>query len=294
MTGVPSRHPVVNATLWMMGALLSFMGMAIGGREASMEIGTFEILFLRSLIGLFIVCGLLCWSGWGQLRTPVLRLHVVRNLFHFGGQFGWFYGIAFISLAEVFAIEFTVPIWTAILAVYLLGEPLTKTRVLAVALGFIGMLIILRPGASVFDPVSLVVLAGAIGYAVSHTLTRRLALRDTPLTILFYMTIIQLPLALFPAIGDWVWPSQTVWSWLVILGITSLSAHYCMARALALVDATVVVSMDFLRLPLIAIVGFVFYAEPLNWFVMLGAFVMLLGNYLNIEAEKRKSRGELK
>lgn len=283
-----TRHPVVIATLWMAGALFSFVGMAIGGREASYELGTVGILFFRSLIGLFIVATLLSCTGWGQVRTRRPWLHIVRNLVHFGGQFGWFYGIAFISLAEVFAIEFTVPVWTALLAMILLGERLTRIRLLAVLLGVAGMLIILRPGITVVNPVSLVVLAGAIGYALSHTLTRKLALEDTPLAILFYMTVVQLPLAFVPALGEWVWPSLTTWPWLVILGITALSAHYCMARALALVDATVVVSMDFLRLPLITIVGFVFYAEPLNWFVLLGALVMLTGNYLNIRAEKQK------
>lgn len=282
------RHPIIIATLWMMGALLSFMTMAIGGREASAELGTFQILFFRSLVGLLVVLLLLQRTGWGQVRSKKPGLQVCRNLFHFGGQFGWFYGIAFISLAEVFAIEFTVPIWTAVLSTFLLGERITPVRIAAIALGVAGMLVILRPGMGVVSPVSLVVLAGAVGYAVSHTLTRKLAQADPPLTILFYMTVLQLPMALLPALGDWVTPSLSVWPWLVVLGITALSAHYCMTRALQLADATVVVAMDFLRLPLIAVVGFVFYAEPLNWFVLSGALIMVTGTFINIKAEQRK------
>ena len=272
----------------MVGALFSFMAMAISGRELSFELGTFEILFFRSLIGLLVISILLFRSGWRQILTQSFGVHVIRNIAHFGGQFGWFYGIALISLAEVFAIEFTVPVWTAVLATFLLGERLTKTRVIAIGLGFLGMLIILRPGLGVVSPVSLIVLAGALGYAISHTLTRKLALRDTPLTILFYMTVIQLPLALIPSLGTWVTPSLSAWPWLFVVGVTALSAHYCLARALALADAAVVVAMDFLRLPLIALVGFIFYSEPLNWFVLSGALVMLIGTYVNIQGEKTK------
>ncbi len=274
----------------MMGTLLSFMAMAIGGRELSTELGTFEILFFRSLIGLFIVGALLAQSGWRQILSKRLGLHTVRNLVHFGGQFGWFYGIALIPLAEVFAIEFTVPVWTAILAPLLFSERLTRGRITATVLGFIGMLIILRPGIAVINPAALAVLGGAIGYALSHTLTRRLALVDTPLCVLFYMTVIQLPLGLIPTLSDWVTPSIAMWPWLFAVGITALSAHYCMMRALALADATVVVPLDFLRLPLIALVGFLFYGEASDWFVLGGAVVMLVGNLISIRAEQTTSK----
>ncbi len=281
-----TQHPVILATLWMMGALISFMTMAIGGRELSNQLSTFEILFFRSLIGLAIICFILYRSGWRQILTKRIGLHSVRNLAHFGGQFGWFYGIGLIPLAEVFAIEFTLPVWTAVLSAILLGERLTNPRLIAIGFGFAGMLIILRPGLAIINPASLAVLVSAICLALSHTLTRKLVLTDTPFTILFYMTAIQLPLGLFPALGAWVTPPLAMWPWLFVVGVTALSAHFCMAHALALADATVVVPMDFLRLPLIAMVGFVFYLEPLNWYVMLGATVMFIGNFVNIRAER--------
>ena len=270
------RHPAVRASFWMMGALTSFMAMAVSGRELSTELGTFQILFVRSAIGLVIVSVLILNSGGGQIRTPIPGQHLVRNLAHFAGQFGWFYGIAYLSLAEVFAIEFTVPIWTAILATYLLGERMTRARLSAVVFGVAGMLIILRPG--------LVPLT-------TPTLVRRLALVDPPLTILFYMSIIQLPMSLLPALNAWVNPSPALWPWLLVVGVTGLSAHYCMARALKLADATVVVPMDFMRLPLIALVGFLVYGEPLNIYVLAGAAVMLIGNLINVRAEQRPVKG---
>jgi drug/metabolite transporter (DMT)-like permease len=283
------RHPVVTATLWMMGALVSFMAMAIGGREmAAARMSTFEILLFRSLVGLVIVSVLLARSGWGQISVQRFGLHFARNAAHFGGQFGWFYGIAMIPLAEVFAIEFTTPMWTAIIAALLLGERMNRSRLLAIVFGIAGMLIILRPGLAVIHPASLAVLGAAACYALSYVLTRKLAHTESALAILFYMTAIQLPLALIPALAQWVAPPPALWPWLLVVGATGLSAHYCLTRALRLADATVVVPMDFLRLPLIAAAGFLFYGETLDWLVFAGAAVMVAGNLANILSERAR------
>ena len=274
----------------MSGTLVSFMAMAIGGRELSAQLSTFQILFFRSIIGLLIV-GFLLWRGnWRQILTKHLRIHILRNISHFGGQFGWFYGIAYIPLAVVFALEFTVPVWTAVLATILLREQITGARVTAIIFGVAGVILILRPGLAVISPASLAVLGSAFCYALSHTLTRRLALVDTPLTILFYMTVIQLPLGFFTSIFDWTTPTLEMLPWIIVVGAAALSGHYCMARALAIADAIVVVPLDFLRLPLIAAVGFLFYGESLDWFVLAGGVVMFSGNFLNIQAEKKRIR----
>ena len=270
----------------MSGTLVSFMAMAIGGRQLSGELTTFQILFFRSIIGLLIISFLLWRSNWQQIFTRHFRIHALRNIAHFGGQFGWFYGIAYIPLAEVFALEFTVPVWTAVLATLLLGEQITRARLTAIAFGVIGVILILRPGMAVLNPASLAVLGSALGYALSHTLTRRLALVDTPLTILFYMTLIQLPLGFVTSVFDWNTPSAAMLPWIIVVGVTALSGHYCMARALALADAIVVVPMDFLRLPLIAGIGVAVYGEPLDWLVLAGGSLMFTGNIVNIRAER--------
>jgi len=269
----------------MSGALLSFVAMALGGRETAAELSTFQILFFRSVVGLVLIVILLTRSGWGQIKTPPFGLHLMRNLAHFAGQYGWFFGIAYISLAEVFAIEFTVPVWTAIAAWFLLGEKLTTTRITAIALGIIGILIILRPGMGLISIAAMAVLGGAFGYAISHTLTKKLTFNNTPLSILFYMALIQLPLGFIPSLNNWVWPSAYAWLWLVVLGVTAMSAHYCMARALKLADATVVVPMDFMRLPLIALLGYLFYNESIDIWLLIGATVIVAGTLVNIRGE---------
>ena len=283
------NHAVI-AAFWMSGTLVSFMAMAIGGRELSAQLNTFQILFFRSIVGFLIVGFCLWFSNWRQIFSKNIQVQILRNISHFGGQFGWFYGIAFIPLAEVFALEFTVPVWTAVLASVLLKEQITRSRIAAIVFGVVGVFLILRPGLAAIRPASLAVLGGAFGYALSHTLTRKLALVDRPLTILFYMTGIQLPIGFVTSISDWTIPSLAMLPWVIVVGVAALSGHYCMTRALTIADAIVVVPLDFLRLPLIASVGFLFYGESLDWLVLAGGVVMFTGNCLNIQAEKKRTQ----
>jgi drug/metabolite transporter (DMT)-like permease len=276
--------PVIRAALWMSGALVSFAAMAIAGRQLSAELTTFQILCFRSLVGMVVVLALFQRSGWVLVKTRVFGTHLLRNIAHFGGQYGWFYGIAFIPLSEVFAIEFTVPIWTAILAAVFLGERMNRQRILAIALGFVGILVILRPGMAVVSVPALAVLGGALCYAISHVFTKRLSGTEKPLTILFYMTVIQLPLGFVPAVPHWVWPSAALCPWVGIVAVTALSAHYCLTRAFQLADATVVIAVDFLRLPLIAMVGFLFYHETVEIWVFVGALIVCAATWLNLRS----------
>lgn len=278
---------IVIAGLWMVGALFSFLSMAIAGRELSAELNTFQILFFRSAIGLVIISAILSRFGWHQIKTRQGLLHVVRNSAHYVGQFGWFYAISVIPLAQVFAIEFTIPIWSALLAPFVLSERVTATRGLVIAIGFTGILIILRPGMVPMELGAVSALIAAIGYALSHTLTKKITRTDTPLAVIFYMTVIQLPMGAVPSFLEWTTPSMAMWPWLVLVGATALSAHYCMARAFAHADAMVVVPMDFLRLPMVALLGLFFYGEPLDPWVLAGAAVIFAAIFINIMTERR-------
>ena len=278
---------ITLSVLWMSGALVSFLSMAVAGRELSAELNTFQILFIRSAIGLLIIVVILSRTGWHQIRTDRLPTHFLRNTIHYIAQFGWFYAIALIPLAQVFAIEFTMPIWTALLAPFLLGERVTPVRLAVIGIGFVGILVILRPGMVPFEIGALSALIAAIGYAFSHTLTKKLTATDTPLAVIFYMTVIQLPMGAIPSFIDWTAPSIAMWPWLILVGITGLSAHYCMARAFAHADAIVVVPMDFLRLPLVALIGLLFYGEPLDHWVLVGAAIIFAGIIINVVTERK-------
>ena len=282
--------PLTRATLWMLGAIVSLSTMAISGRELSSELTTFQILFFRSLASFVLMVLLLSRAGWGHILTRYFHIHLIRNLAHFGGQYGWFYGIALIPLAEVFALEFTMPIWTALLAAAMLGERISKQRIVAIVIGFAGVLVMLRPGFAVVSPVALVVLAAALAFGFAHTMTKRLAATDSPLAILFWTAAVQMPLAFLPALTEWAWPSIHLWPWVFAVGAAALSAHYCLARALVLEDAAVVMPIDFLRLPFIAVVGFLFYDESPDFWIFVGAAIVFTGSWLNLRGGPGKGR----
>jgi len=268
--------------MWMVGTVLSFALMGVCGRELSGELTTFQTLFWRSLSGGVAIVPMLFYQGWGHVRTKRPGAQITRNLFNFLGQYGWFYAVGVISLAEVFALEFTTPIWTALLAFVFLKERLTMPRVIAIALGFAGILLITRPGIGEIDPAAFAVLGAAIAYAVSYIMVKSLTATESPLTIVVYMTVVQLPIALAFSVDGWIWPSLSAWPWIALVGLSGLAAHYCMARAFQLADAMLVVPLDFMRLPLIAAVGFMVYGEALNPWVLSGAAVVFAANFLNI------------
>jgi len=280
----------VRGALWMVGALVSFSVMAVSVRELLPAMGSFEILFIRSFVSLLILLFLLPRHGLAALRTRHFGLHVLRNVFHFGGQYAWVYAISLLPLATVFAIEFTMPVWAAVLAMIFLGERLNHGRVVMLVLGVIGVFVMLRPGLAAIQPAALVMLLGAFAYASTMIATKRLAGHDSAYAILFYMAVIQLPLGLVPALPQWVWPGLRDLPWVLALGVVGLSAHYCMTRAFRLADAMVVVPIDFLRLPLIAVEGAVFYGERLELVIMIGAAIIFAGTFYSI---RRESMGRL-
>lgn len=285
--GVPTSA-VLRAALWMVGALTSFLAMAVAARELSAELTTFQVLFWRSAIGVLIMAVILSLKGWHHARTARPGLQILRNVVHFTGQWGWVFGVAHISIAEVFAIEFTMPIWTLLLAALFLGERITRLRSISVLLGFVGILIVLRPGVAEVQMAQLAVLWAAVAFALSaYVITKRLVATDSPLAIIFYMSLIQLPFGFAGSVVDWVWPSGALWIAVAAVGVTGLTAHYCTARALNLADASVVVPMDFMRLPLAFLVGYLLYKQSIDIYVLIGALVIFAGNYINVRGAGR-------
>ncbi|MFL0804627.1 MAG: DMT family transporter [Agarilytica sp.] len=273
----------------MIGALTSFCLMAVGARELSEHIDTFQVLFFRSAIGLPIVLFLIITTeNIKKCSINRIGLHGVRNIFHFAGQYGWFVGIGLLPLAEVFALEFTVPLWTALIALFFLNEKFTAKKLTSIAFGLLGVIVIVQPSIEIINFASFLVLGSAICYAIAHTSTKSLSHTESPLTILLIMCFIQLPIGLCFSLPSWKNPEGIQWLWLVIIGITALSAHYCMTKAMQFTEVTVVVTMDFFRLPMIAIVGVALYSESFKITLIAGALLMLFGNLLNMYTPRRK------
>ena len=280
-----------RASLWMLGAIASFSLMAVAGRELSTQLDTFELMTYRSLIGAALVTGVGAATGRLRLaRTHQFRLHVVRNVFHFTGQNLWFYGVAVIPLAQLFAFEFTTPIWVALLAPLVLGEMMTRTRALAVLLGFLGILVVARPGLSPLGAGHLAAALAALGFAGNVLATKRLSLTEGVWTILFWMTWMQTVFGIVCAgiDGDVALPRANSLGWVVIVGVCGLTAHLCVTSALRRAPASIVSPMDFARLPIIAVVGMIVYDEPLEAAVFAGAALILAGNLLNIRGGRQR------
>lgn len=278
--------------LWMIGSLASFIGMAIASRELADSMSIAQILVIRSLVGLAVVL-ILARHLLPELRQMRdIRLHGMRNLVHFGAQYCWTLGVALMPLAEVFALEFTMPIWVAIFAWAALGERIGRARVLAIAASFLGVLIVLRPGAGIIDPAAFVVLLAAAGYGASAVFVKRLTRSCSPQIIVVWMVLMQLPmgLALLALRGGWVAPGWGDLPWMLLVGITALTAHYTMAQALRVLDASIAIPVDFLRVPLIAVIGWLLYAEPISAAVFVGAVVIFSANFAAMRSEARQRR----
>lgn len=288
-----SSSQLLRVVLWMTGTLLSFSAMAVSIRALAGAFSIFEILTIRSGLGLAIVVAvaLIKPELWRGFALRKLHLHFLRNSTHFVAQYLWAVSLTLLPLATVFALEFTMPAWTTVLAVIFLGERLTGSRIGAVVLGFIGVLIILRPGLDAFQPAALLVLAAAFGYSLSNIATKKLTSTETTFAIVLWMNIMQLP---FGYVGsDPLFFMRIDWGYLpgvLGIGISGLTAHFCLTKALSAGDATVVIPLDFMRLPLIALVGWTFYGEGLDVLVFIGGAVIIAGVLWNLKTETRRGR----
>lgn len=271
----------------MAGWLACMVVMAVAGREATRELGVFQVMELRSLIGLVMLYPVIQANGGIlALRTQHPWQHLGRNLAHYGAQFSWLMALTMIPLAQVISIEFTMPIWTAMLAVAFLGERMGLWKNLAVVLGLVGVAIIVRPFEGSINVGQLIALAASFGFATSVIFVKSLTRRDKVVVILFWMMAIQSVMGLLPALYEWRTPSLYAWGWLLVIAFCGTYSHYCMTHALLHADATVVVPMDFLRVPLAALTGWLVYAERVDLLTVLGAALILGGNLLNLKSAK--------
>ncbi|RWF68615.1 MAG: DMT family transporter [Mesorhizobium sp.] len=280
---------IPRAAFWMALSIASFLTMSVAGRATTAKLNVFHVLELRSVIGLFILLPLVMISGgFAAMRTKRPLAHIARNVVHFVGQAAWLYALTLIPLAVLISIEFTTPIWTAILAVGFLGERLSRPRLAAIVLGLIGVVIIVRPGVGSVDPGHIVVLGAAVCFGISVVLVKSLTRTDSVVSIIFWMLVIQSVLGLIPALYEWRNPPLELWPWILLIAFTGMSSHFCMARALAYADATVISPMDFLRVPLSALIGWLLYHEQIDAFTAGGALLILLGNLLNLQKKASK------
>jgi drug/metabolite transporter (DMT)-like permease len=295
---MPVRHKHLLVLFWMLGSLVSFAGVALSVRGLQNAMTVFEMLAIRNLGGIAILIAMTILAPGPDQVVRMTRpmVHLLRNFAHFGGQALWAWGVTVLPLAMVFAIEFTTPAWVAVFAVLFLKERMTPARSLAIALGFAGVAIILRPGLDAFRPEALAVVLAAVCFGIQIVATKKLTGSNSTWTILLWMNLLQLPMNmaanLIAGHSPWIVGSLSWDIWLPALGIavTGFLAHYCLTNAFRHGDATLVVPIDFLRVPLIALIGWMFYGETPELAVLIGAVVVIGGVAVGLVTEAREKK----
>ena len=282
-----------QAALWMMGSVVSFSLIAVASRNVAHVHDSFEVLMVRSAVGFVLVVMVGAWTGrLHEVTRQRLPGHFLRNIVHFTGQNLWFVALTLIPLAQVFALEFTAPLWIILLSPIFLAERLTAQRLGAAALGFAGILIVTRPGAGSLNLGVLAAAGAAVCFAAVSIMTKRLTRGISVIGILFWLTLMQFCFGLIASgyDGHITWPTAQTLPWLALIGVCGVAAHLSLTSALALAPAGFVAPIDFLRLPLIAVIGAIFFAEPFDPYVLTGGAVIFAGILLNLRAQFRPTR----
>jgi len=270
----------------MVGGVFCLTSMAVAGKEISLQIDTFEILFFRSVIGVSIILFFLIKKDLlREINLKEIKTHLKRNIAHFTGQNLWLYSLASITLAEVTSLEFTMPIWIVLFSFLMLDERLNKYKILSVLIGFIGVLITVRPDVESINLGIIAAAVSAVAFALTNIYTRKLTRTESTLTILFFLTTIQLIFGLMTSLldGKLDLPTNENIVWIVVIGFDGLGAHYCITTALSLAPPTVVAPIDLLRLPIVVLIGVFFYSEQGDIYIYLGAALIIFANWLNLK-----------
>jgi drug/metabolite transporter (DMT)-like permease len=270
----------VRGALWMLlaGAVFTAQGALV--KLLGMRLDSFQIAFFRCAIGVltiapFIVGPYLTQGATALFMTGRPWMHLARALAGVGGLFCGFYAVTHMPLADATAISFTKPLFMIVLAVLFLGEQVRWRRWTATAVGFAGVLIIMRPGTQSFQPAALVALLGSFLVADVIVLVKKLSATERNVTILFYFAVITAIVAAVPALFVWQTPTRYELGLLVLVGIAATLGQACSLRAYRAGEATAVVPFDYARLVFAAAYGYLFFAEVPDMWTWIGAAVLV-------------------
>ena len=269
------------AALLTLGAMICFALMGIFIRYASESLHVLEIVFFRNVLAIVLMTPWLLHHGFGVMKTRRMGLYSARALLNIVGMAAGFAAITMIPLAEATALSFTLPLFATLGAVLLLGEVVRLRRITALVIGFAGMLIILRPGFQVVSVGAILAVAGAVAIALTLLIVKKLTDSERPETIVIYMALLQAPLALVPALFVWSWPDPTGWLWLFCLAGSGTVGHLLYTRALRMADVSQIQPIDFIRLPLVVVLGYLLFGEiPTLWTLIGGVIIFAATVYV--------------
>ncbi len=269
-----AQTPVMRGVVMMCLSTVAFSAMHVTIRHLSADLSVYQIAFFRNAFGLMFLAPLIVGGGIAQIRTPRLGLHALRGLVNFGAMLMFFTAVATTPLAKVTALSFTAPIFTAVMSVLVLGERFRARRWAAIGFGFLGMLVILRPGLSVVETGALLALAAAALWSVAMILIKMLSRTETSVAIVAWMAIFLSLFSLGPAIWTWTDPSPSAWGWLLFVGLAGSLAQVSLSQSLKETDPTAVLPFDFLKLIWTALLAAWLFGEVPDVFVWIGAAII--------------------
>lgn len=285
---------VTRGCLLMVIATLLFAAMHAAIRHATQHLPGVEVAFFRNLFGLVVIVPLLVRFGPRLFYTEKFKLHLLRSLINAVSMVAFFIGLSMTPLARATAIAFTAPLFTALLSALFLGEVFRWRRWTAIIVGFIGALVILRPGADVIDTGSLLVLFSSLLWAMAMIDIKVLARSESSATITAYVTVLMTPLTLVPALFYWQTPSPELWGWLIFIGVIGTMGQFIVTEAIKLADMTVLMPFDFLKLVWAAFLGMLFFAEIPDLLTWIGAGIVFSASFYIVWREAKLRRLQMR
>lgn len=264
----------IRGMLLMLGATISFSLMHATIRHLSEGLHPFQVAFFRNAFGLLVLAPLLIRHKGAPLRTRRLPLYLTRTMLNAIGMLSFFYALAIAPLAEVTALSFLGPIFATVLGVMLLGETVGVRRWMAIGIGFLGALVILRPGFESVGLGSVLAIVASFSFGLMVMVIKRLGTTESALSITTYMVALLVPVTLVPAIFVWQWPAWEQWPWLLVMGGLGSAAHLMMSGAIKLAPTNVVMPVDFARLVWMALIGYMLFFEVPTIFTWIGGFMI--------------------
>jgi drug/metabolite transporter (DMT)-like permease len=288
-TGSALDNPVVRGVGLMFIATFFFAAMHGSIRYVSATIHPFEIALFRNLFALVVVLPWFYRYGISTLRTQHIGLHVLRALFNIVAMLSFFYALSITPLAEVTALNFSAPIFATVLAALVLGEVVRARRWTAIAVGFLGTMIVLRPGFASIGLGQILALGSALIWSCALLVIKTLGRTDSSATIISYMGLLMVPLSLVPALFVWQWPDLEAWGWLIAIGVLGGIAQFCMTEALRQADTAVVMPIDFFKLIWVTLIAYLAFAERPDLYTWIGGAV-IFSSTLYIAYRERASQ----
>jgi drug/metabolite transporter (DMT)-like permease len=285
--GLPAA---TRGILWMCASSLMYATMYIVLRQLSFTFGALEVIWFRAVFSTLFLLPWLLSVGIGALRTTRFSLHFWRMCATYAAGVAWVYASAHLTLSDVNALMFTSPLFTVLIAAIALGDRGGGRRWATVAVGFLGTLLILRPGVTEVSLAAIVALFSALAFGVGHVLARAGGATENPNAMVFYLYGLQIPLGLGPAVAEWVWPGPVDYLWLAALGLLTMLAQQGLTRSLKLVPVSLAMPFNFLQLPMVSLMALALYGETSSLWTWSGAALICAAAYDLARREGRKAQ----